>query len=78
MRGDSVNYANIGLYQASYRPEVRERHVVDVDHGIMDDVRGTIDGTPMGVAVIGFLSLAVLVALNRAGFRFSFGVSAGK
>lgn len=52
-----------------------ERHAPD---GITDDLRETIDGTPRSVAAIALIALVTLAALNRAGFRFSFGVSAGR
>lgn len=71
-------YSNIGLYQASYNPQSAERHTVSGMDDFVEDVRGSIDSTPIGVAAIGLMALGVLVLLNRTGFRFSFGVSAGK
>lgn len=56
-----------------------ERHytdMVDDNSGVLDSVG--IDSTPLGVAAFGLGALAVLWGLKYAGFRFAFGVSAGR
>jgi hypothetical protein len=54
------------------------RHVMDQSGGVVNDVYGAVDNSPkyLGALVLG--SLVTLVALKALGFRFSFGVSAGR
>ena len=69
-------YSNLGLYRSS-QLDVYERHDT-MDDSVMDDVRNAVDATPLTVAGLALGALVVLALLNRAGFRFSFGVSAGR
>lgn len=46
--------------------------------GLTDEVFGSVDNSPKYVGAVVLGSLLTLVALKALGFRFSFGVSAGR
>lgn len=72
-------FSNLGFYQAGYMPEVKERHnPMNPAQAVVRGDSKEIDGTPAWAAGIGVLALLVLVGLDRAGFRFAFGVRVGK
>lgn len=78
-----MDYSNLGMYQMRGTPPAAnqfnptERHDPLMDP-LQSPARSDIDSTPLFSAGIGALAILALIAMNRAGFRFSFGVSAGR
>jgi len=70
-------HSNLGLYKADQLGNAG-RHTMGPGDGTFDDMRNVVDGTPQAVALIGLGALGVMFGLKFLGFRFSFGVSAGR
>lgn len=81
-----ADFSNLGMYQrgapgmniyGATPTDATERH-----NPLMDPLQSPrasdIDATPLFSAGIGAVAILALIAMNRAGFRFSFGVSAGR
>jgi len=69
--------SNLALHNAG-QTGTAVRHTATPGDGVFSDIREDIDGTPKAVALIGLAALAVMYGLKQMGFRFSFGVAAGR
>ncbi len=70
-------HTNLALHRAD-QMGTAVRHTSAPGDGVFSDIREDIDGTPRTVALIGLAALAVMYGLKQMGFRFSFGVAAGR
>lgn len=79
-----ADFSNLGLYSQP-GPQIysanqfgqSERHD-PLNDPLQSPRASDIDATPLFTAGFGALAVLILIGMNKAGFRFSFGVSAGR
>lgn len=69
------SHSNLALHAASQQGNA-PRHIST--NGVTDSMSEDIDDTPKYVAAIGIGAVVLMLLLKQAGFRFSFGVKAGR
>ena len=79
-----ADFSNLGIYQKP-GPQLyaanqfgNEKRHDPLNDPLQSVTAQDIDATPLFTAGFGAIAILLLIAMNKAGFRFSFGVSAGR